>query len=560
MSQILLASLFTPFIAAMVIAVWGGRNARLCRWTALVAAILASVGAIALATGAPVEERVGTGMISTQNADFVSVELPLSRNEQGLDVRFAVALDGMGLWLYVLTPILLITSVLVSWETIQERPALYYGMLLLLTGGCLGVFCARDIILFYIFFEFTLVPLFFLIGIWGSEERWFAAVKFFLYTLAGSVLTFLGLLAVVLWDYQNASSGTLQFGIHALTDSLQRNPMPESWQRWVFLALFAGFAIKVPLVPFHTWLPLAHVQAPTAGSVFLAGILLKIGTYGFLRFSLPMLPQASAEMMPWILWLAVIGIVYGAFVCLAQQDLKRLIAYSSVSHLGFCMLGLFALNSLGVQGAALQMVNHGISTGALFALVGMLYDRYHTRQIAQLGGLSRRLPWLSFFMVFFVLSSIGLPGLNGFAGEFLLLTGMFQRGFTQTTSDYSPTLQVIAILAVSGVVLGAWYMLWMVQKVFFGPLKEPVAQHAGDHQGAMRDLGYREIAALAPLAISVIMIGLYPKLFLDRMTPALRLATAAAATQTDRFLTPAENRAERKVIPQVMKELATRDK
>lgn len=560
MSQILLASLFTPFIAAMVIAVWGGRNVRLCRWTALVAAILASVGAIALATGAPVEELVGTGIISTQNADFVSVELPLSGNEQGLDVRFAVALDGMGLWLYVLTPILLITSVLVSWETIQERPALYYGMLLLLTGGCLGVFCARDIILFYIFFEFTLVPLFFLIGIWGSEERWFAAVKFFLYTLAGSVLTFLGLLAVVLWDYQNASSGTLQFGIHALTDSLQRNPMPESWQRWVFLALFAGFAIKVPLVPFHTWLPLAHVQAPTAGSVFLAGILLKIGTYGFLRFSLPMLPQASAEMMPWILWLAVIGIVYGAFVCLAQQDLKRLIAYSSVSHLGFCMLGLFALNSLGVQGAALQMVNHGISTGALFALVGMLYDRYHTRQIAQLGGLSRRLPWLSFFMVFFVLSSIGLPGLNGFAGEFLLLTGMFQRGFTQTTSDYSPTLQVIAILAVSGVVLGAWYMLWMVQKVFFGPLKEPVAQHAGDHQGAMRDLGYREIAALAPLAIAVIMIGLYPKLFLDRMAPALRLATAAAATQTDRFLAPAENRAERKVIPEVMKELATRDK
>jgi NADH-quinone oxidoreductase subunit M len=306
--------------------------------------------------------------------------------------------------------------------------------------------------------------------------------------------------------------------------------MPVEWQWWVFWALFVGFAIKVPLFPLHTWLPLAHVQAPTAGSVFLAGILLKIGTYGFLRFSIPMLPQATAACVPWLLWLSVIGIIYGALVALAQSDMKRLIAYSSVSHLGFCMLGLFALNRLGLQGGALQMINHGISTGALFALVGMLYERYHTRQISQLGGLSRPLPWLAFFMLFFTFSSIGLPGLNGFAGEFLILLGMFQRAFAESAGADAWQLRAIAVLAVSGVVLGAWYMLWLVQRVFFGPLREPPTGSDTDEAHApVRDLGLREIAALLPLAVLALWIGLYPKFFLDRMGNSLSEAAAAAA-------------------------------
>ena len=298
--------------------------------------------------------------------------------------------------------------------------------------------------------------------------------------------------------------------IPALTVQLTQHPMPIGWQIGVFLALFAGFAIKVPLFPLHTWLPLAHVQAPTAGSVFLAGILLKIGTYGFLRFNLPLLPEASAVLMPWVVWLAVIGIIYGALVALAQVDIKRLIAYSSVSHLGFCMLGLFALTPLGVQGGALQMVNHGISTGALFALVGMLYERYHTRQIADLGGLARRLPILAFFMLLFTLSSIGLPGLNGFAGEIMILIGAFQRGWAENVGRLASSLRWSSVLAVCGVVLGAWYMLWLVQRVFFGPLREP---GDADHE-PVSDLSGREIAALVPLAILVFWIGLYPQFFL----------------------------------------------
>ncbi|MCH7725485.1 MAG: NADH-quinone oxidoreductase subunit M, partial [Planctomycetes bacterium] len=294
--------------------------------------------------------------------------------------------------------------------------------------------------------------------------------------------------------------------------------IPTTIQLWIFVALFAGFAIKVPLFPLHTWLPLAHTEAPTAGSVFLAGILLKIGTYGFLRFSIPMLPDAAAIAMPWLLWLAVIGIMYGALVALAQSDIKRLIAYSSVSHMGFCMLGLFALNHLGLQGGALQMVNHGISTGALFAIVGMIYDRYHTRQISDLGGLARRLPVLTFFMVFFTLSSIGLPGMNGFSGEFPLLLGMFQRAFSPDIAiENAWHLRVIAVLALSGVVLGAWYMLWLVQRVFFGPLREPKTEE----DEPVRDLSRREVAALVPLAVLVLWIGLWPKFFLDRMDPAL---------------------------------------
>lgn len=439
----------------------------------------------------------------------------------GMDIRYNVGLDGLGLWLYGLSALLMVTAVLVSWETVQERAGLFYGLLLTLETGCLGVFCARDIILFYVFFEFTLIPLFFLIGIWGSEERQRAATKFFLYTLAGSVLTFLGLISIVLWHWQ--LSGQLTFSIPELTAAAD---VPAEFQWIIFLALLAGFAIKVPLFPLHTWLPLAHVQAPAAGSILLAGVMLKIGTYGFLRFNLPLLPEASAAFMPVLLCLSVAGIIYGALVALVQWDMKRLIAYSSVSHLGFCMLGMFSLNRLGVQGSALQMISHGISTGALFAIVGMLYERYHTREIRHLGGLAAKTPLLAFFMLLFTFSSIGLPGLNGFAGEFLVLIGTFQR------SMGSPLI-VVAVLAVLGVVLGAWYMLYLVQRLFFGPLREPAQDdHAGpEHEVA--DLSWREFSALAPLAIFVFWIGLQPSFFLKPMEDTLNslVEPAAAARQ-----------------------------
>jgi NADH-quinone oxidoreductase subunit M len=405
---------------------------------------------------------------------------------------------------------------------------LFYRLLLILETGMLGVFVARDIILFYVFFEFTLIPLFFLIGIWGSEERRYAAIKFFLFTLAGSLLTFLGLLSIVIWDYANQIPGVadwkMTFSIPQLVEHFNARPMDPNLQMWIFLALFAGFAIKVPLFPLHTWLPLAHVQAPTAGSVILAGILLKIGTYGFVRFNLSMLPQASALFMPWMLGLATAGIIYGSLVALAQKDLKKLIAYSSVSHLGFCMLGLFAANPLGIEGGTLQMINHGLSTGGLFAMVGMLYERYHTRQIADYGGLARKLPVLSFFMLALTLSSIGLPGLNGFVGEFLVLLGTFERAWMGSALNEALALKIISVLAVSGVVLGAWYMLWMYQRIFFGPLKEPKID---THAEPVHDMNFREMAAIVPLFVFIVWIGVYPKFFLDRMSPTLEQLTAA---------------------------------
>jgi NADH-quinone oxidoreductase subunit M len=465
-----------------------------------------------------------------------------------VNIHFSLGLDGLSLWLFALSALLTVTSVLVSWEAITDRRPTFYGLLLILETGMLGVFAARDIILFYIFFEFTLIPLFFLIGMWGSEERRYAAVKFFLFTLAGSLLTFLALLAIVLWHRHE--TGKLTFLIPELVAGLRSHPIPNDYshgylQLLIFLGLFAGFAIKVPLFPLHTWLPLAHVQAPTAGSVILAGILLKIGTYGFLRFSVPMLPDATAQCAPWILWLSVAGIIYGALVALAQSDIKRLIAYSSVSHLGFCMLGIFALNSLGLQGGTLQMINHGLSTGGLFAVVGMLYERYHTRQIADLGGLTRRLPILAFFMLVFTFSSIGLPGLNGFAGEFLLLAGAFQLAWAGAPELLGSELLWITVLAVLGVVLGAWYMLYLVQRVFFGPLREPAhhgsqsasAQHqtGGGHDASIAhshsgeaplptgpsDMNLREVLTLAPLLVFIVWIGVYPKYFLDVIGPSV---------------------------------------
>lgn len=526
--KLLLISIVLPLLGAGLVWVVAPLGCGVIRWTALAVSLatLVTVGLTVFSTDA-----TAGGVFAVSDYQWLG---DLATGAP--DIRFSVGLDGLSVWLFGLSGLLMVTCILVSWEAIQDRPALFYGMLLMLACGCLGVFSARDIILFYIFFEFTLIPLFFLIGIWGSEDRRYAAVKFFVFTLAGSVLTFLGMLAIVFLHYQ--ATDVLTFSIPALTERFAIQPIqPLALQCVIFVALFAGFAIKVPLFPLHTWLPLAHVQAPTAGSVILAGILLKIGTYGFLRFNIPMLPDAAAFFMPMLMWLAVAGIIYGALVALAQGDMKRLIAYSSVSHLGYCMLGLFALNRLGVQGGTLQMINHGISTGGLFAMVGMVYERYHTREIAKLGGLSRRTPVLALFMLVFTFSSIGLPGLNGFAGEFPILLGAFQRAWLEAPSGLAAQLLAIAVLAVSGVVLGAWYMLWLIQRVFFGPLKEP---HEDSHHEPVRDMKLREVLAVAPLVVFVFWIGLQPKFFLDRMDGTLNEATAQARRSMVRMYSDAE--------------------
>ncbi|MGE0606525.1 MAG: NuoM family protein [Pirellulales bacterium] len=514
MSSLLLLTIFLPLAGALAIFALANVGRDLPRKIALGVSIATFILAVRLAAA-----------YTFDPAGFAVTDLAwVGSAESGIDVRFSFGLDGLSLWLFALSALLSITAVLVSWEAITDNRAGFFALLLLLETGMLGVFTARDIILFYVFFEFTLIPLFFLIGVWGSEDRRHAAIKFFLYTFAGSVLTFLGLLSIVLWAYYH-DGGRLTFSIPQLQQQIASHPVSPAVQLWIFVALFAGFAIKVPLFPLHTWLPLAHVQAPTAGSVLLAGVLLKIGGYGFVRFSLTLLPDASAVALPYVLWLAVAGILYGALVALAQTDIKKLIAYSSVSHLGFCMLGFFALNRLGMQGGVLQLINHGLSTGGLFAVVGMLYERYHTREIKQLGGLARRTPLLALAMLLFTFSSIGLPGLNGFAGEFLLLAGMFQRGFGEAVpAAWAWQLHAISVLAVLGVVLGAWYMLWLVQRTFFGPLKEP------SHGHPIRDLSPREIFALAPLVLLMVWIGLQPRFFLDRMAPTVDPIVDVAAS------------------------------
>lgn len=528
LSVLLIISVLLPLLGAILVSATAeaGRGAvrQIALWTALATLALAGYIVYQQAAGQAVYEKTYHWLGAPE--------------QTGLDVQFSFGLDGLSFWLYGLSALLLFVCVLVSWEAITDRPAGFYALLLLLGSGLLGVFAARDVILFYVFFEFTLIPLFFLIGIWGSEDRRYAAIKFFLFTLAGSLLTFLGLLAVVLWNFYNSDTGILTFNIPELTRGMAAHPIDAVFhvgsmninvQVLVFLALFAGFAIKVPLFPLHTWLPLAHTQAPTAGSVVLAGVLLKIGTYGFLRFSVPMLPEASAICAPWILWLSVIGIIYGALVALAQGDMKRLIAYSSVSHLGFVMLGLFALNRIGVAGGTLQMVNHGLSTGGLFALIGMLYERYHTREIAQYGGIARKLPWFAFFFLLFTFSSIGLPALNGFAGEFLILLGTFQRGWGDEALANSEQLRWISVLAVSGVVLSAWYMLWLAKRILFGPLREPHAEHShGEQAEVIEDLKPREMLALVPLVVFMFWIGIQPATFIDPMKGALNPAIAEA--------------------------------
>ena len=445
-----------------------------------------------------------------------------------VDIRFALGLDGLSLWLFLLTPVLLITAIFSSWEAVTDRAPLHYALLLALETGLLGLFASLDVILFYIFFEFTLIPLFFLIGIWGGANRRRAALTFFLYTLTGSLLTLLGVIALVVIHYQYTGNHLLTFSIVGLTHGLSALPWPNwqvghpwytSPQTLIFLLLFAGFAIKVPIFPFHTWLPLAHVEAPTAGSILLAGVLLKVGSYGLLRFNLGMTPVGAKTLFPLIVTLAVIGIIYGALTALAQTDVKRLVAYSSVSHMGFIILGMWAFNATGLEGSMIQMVNHGVTTGALFACVGVFYERYHTHEMSELGGLWRRLPLLAFFFILAALGSAAVPGLNGFTGEFPILAGMFQT---------SPRT---AVLGATGMIWGAYYLLWMLQSVLFGPLREPHHESpapSGSHAGQparVRPVAWHEIAGLAPLMLLIVLIGVYPAPIFGRLKASIRAIT-----------------------------------
>ncbi|PYU92427.1 MAG: NADH-quinone oxidoreductase subunit M [Acidobacteria bacterium] len=407
-----------------------------------------------------------------------------------IGAKYKFGIDGISLLLVLLTTLLGFIAILSSWNAVTERVKEYYAFLLLLQTGMLGVFMALDFLLFYVFWEVMLVPMYFLIGVWGGPRKLYAAIKFFLYTLAGSVLMLVGILAIYFYQYN--TTGIYSFDILAL----QKLGFPHDLQYWVFLAFFVGFAIKVPMFPFHTWLPDAHVEAPTAGSVILAGVLLKMGTYGFVRFSLPMLPWATMHFLKPMLILSLIGIIYGALVAMMQKDMKSLVAYSSVSHLGFVMLGVFAATPVALQGAVLQMVNHGISTGALFLIVGVIYERRHSRLITEYGGLSQVMPVYATVFLIMTLSSIGMPGLNGFIGELFILQGTFA----------APGLWMYAAVAVLGIVLGAAYMLWLYQRVMFGKLENPLNQN-------LPDLNFRELATFVPLIILAFWIGIYPSYF-----------------------------------------------
>jgi len=407
-----------------------------------------------------------------------------------IGAKYKFGIDGISLLLVLLTTLLGFIAILSSWNAVTERVKEYYAFLLLLQTGMLGVFMALDFLLFYVFWEVMLVPMYFLIGVWGGPRKLYAAIKFFLYTLAGSVLMLVGILAIYFYQYN--TTGIYSFDILAL----QKLGFPHDLQYWVFLAFFVGFAIKVPMFPFHTWLPDAHVEAPTAGSVILAGVLLKMGTYGFVRFSLPMLPWATMHFLKPMLILSLIGIIYGALVAMMQKDMKFLVAYSSVSHLGFVMLGVFAATPVALQGAVLQMVNHGISTGALFLIVGVIYERRHSRLITEYGGLSQVMPVYATVFLIMTLSSIGMPGLNGFIGELFILQGTFA----------APGLWMYAAVAVLGIVLGAAYMLWLYQRVMFGKLENPLNQN-------LPDLNFRELATFVPLIILAFWIGIYPSYF-----------------------------------------------
>jgi len=484
MSHYLSIILFTPAVGALVILLLNKQNENAIKWVANLTAFAGFLVSVPL-----------WFWFDPNAADFQFVERAVWIPSVGAE--YFLGIDGLSTLLILLTTMMGTIAVLSSWTAITERVKEYYIFLLLLQTGMLGAFMALDFLLFFLFWEVMLVPMYFLIGIWGSANRLYSAIKFFLYTLVGSVVMLLGILA--LYFYNHTLTGVYTFDI----TQFHKLAVPFNLQWWVFLAFFLGFAIKVPMFPFHTWLPDAHTDAPTAGSVILAAVLLKMGTYGFLRFSLPILPDASRHFVPMMVLLSIIGIVYGALVALAQKDWKRLVAYSSVSHMAVVMLGMFALNPVGITGSIVQQLNHGISTGALFLLVGVVYERRHTREISEYGGLSKVMPVYAAVFLVMTMSSIGLPTLNGFIGEFLILQGVFVVS------------KVWAAFAASGVVLGAAYMLYLYQRTMFGKIENPKNER-------LLDMGQREFATFAPLLILAVWMGIYPAPFLRRLEKSVQ--------------------------------------
>lgn len=539
-AAVLLCLLFVPLAGAVVVAALGPTRKDAIRWISLTTAVVTLVLAVAISVrfvslGREPPRKVLPGpaglTLPTFHPVFVPGARPESPHETSWDllnigpgaIQFYLGVDGLNIWMVLLTAVLMLPSVLISWEHITERVNEFYAWLLALQTVMMGIFLSFDIVLFYVFFELSLVPLFFLIGIWGGPERRYAARKFLIYTLVGSLITLLGVIGVVIATYLATSSrgiGIMTFSIPRLVELVHQrlainDPAEQAYwhsvQFWVFLALTAGFAVKVPLFPFHTWLPLAHVEAPTAGSVDLAGVLLKVGAYGFLRLCVPLAPDASLALgLPLVTTLAAIGIIYGAFCAYAQDDVKRMVAYSSVSHLGMCMLGMFTLNVVGLTGAILLMINHGLSTGALFLMIGILYDRYHTRRMSDYGGMAHVLPLFGCFMVFVTLTSIGLPGLNGFVSEVMVLFGVFEHEHSHGE------FPILAIVAAFSVILGAWYLLTMLQRVLFGPVREP---HHDSHGRPITDLTTREWAIVVPIALLCVLLGVYPQPVLRSVQP-----------------------------------------
>jgi NADH-quinone oxidoreductase subunit M len=513
MVPFIFALLLIPVGAASLLMLLAGATRQgVARWvglgstvaTLLVACLLANGYRSMLSASAPGAARGSAPPVQFRHA-WLSFPGGAERAaaSPGLKLEFFFGVDGLSVSLILLTALLSVSCVLISWKAIRQREAEFYVALLLLEAGLFGVFCAFDLVLFYVFFEFTLLPLFFMIAMWGGPQRRAAAVKFFLYTLAGSLVTLLGVVLVA--SHAAASGLATPTSLPDLAAWLHAHPLSLKTQIAVFLMLAAGFMVKVPVFPFHTWLPLAHVEAPTAGSVLLAGVLLKLGVYGFLRICLPLVPDAALQVgLPLISSLAIVGIIYGSFCALVQRDIKKLVAYSSIAHMGFCMLGIFALNVEGLSGGVLQMVNHGLSTGGLFILVGMIYERYHSRMLDDLGGIAARLPYIACFFDFISMASIGLPGLNGFVGEMLAIAGMFKMH------------PLYAALGALGVILAAWYLLTMLQYLLFGPLKEPHLDHAP------HDINLRELLAIAPIAAACLWIGVRPQPLLDIVRPELQ--------------------------------------
>ena len=497
---VLPALVLVPAVGALLVVCLPRRRPELLKLVAVATSVV--VGAMSLWLLKGFDASQGAEMQFTSRADWIS----------DLGVQWLLGIDGISLFLVVLTGVLFPIALLAVDPGHDDRA--YYAWLLLLEAGVMGVFCALDLVVFFLCFEVVLVPMYFLIGRWGHGNRAYAATKFFLYTMAGSALMLVGILAVA-FLHADATGSSITFDLVSIAEA---QAIDATAARWIFAAFALAFAVKVPIFPLHTWLPDAHTEAPTAGSVILAGVLLKLGTYGFLRFGLYLFPEASHFFAPVFLTLGVVGIVYGAVVATMQRDLKRLVAYSSVAHLGFIVLGTFSLHTEGIEGGLLQMVNHGVSTGALFLLVGMIYERRHTRQIDELGGLQKAAPMMAAVFTLVMLSSIGLPGLNGFVGEFLILVGAFNAH------------RWWAVIAAAGVILAALYLLWAYQRVFHGPAE-------GDN-AEMPDLRLREGLVMAPLLALIVFMGVYPKPVIERMEPTVDALVAHVEEHVEGFHEP----------------------